>query len=65
LADYYVSGGKMKNDTVILYDPRKGGLSGTGDDLYARQSAGDFMLWAVVHDSRGGETVINRQVLVQ
>ncbi len=52
--DYYVSGGKLKNDTVILYDPKKGALSGTGDDLYAPQSAGDFTLWAVVHDDRGG-----------
>lgn len=52
--DYYLTGGKVKNDTMILDDPRDGRLSGTSDDLSAPQSAGDGLLWAVVHDDRGG-----------
>jgi hypothetical protein len=52
--DYYVTGGKVGSDTVVLYDPQAGRLSGTGDALTAPQKAGDFWLWAVVHDNRGG-----------
>lgn len=52
--DYYLTAGKVKNDTVALFDPRKGRLPDTGDDLYAPQTAGDYQLWAVVHDNRGG-----------
>lgn len=52
--DYYLTAGKVKNDAVVLFDPRSGRLSGTSDDLAAPQSAGDSRLWAVVHDNRGG-----------
>jgi hypothetical protein len=52
--DYYLTSGKMKDDTEILYDPHAGALSGTADDLYAAQTAGDEQIWAVVHDNRGG-----------
>jgi hypothetical protein len=54
--DYYLTAGKVKNDVVILFDPRNGRLSNTGDDLYAPQSQGDYQLWAVLHDNRGGAT---------
>lgn len=52
--DYYLTAGKVKNDTVILYDPLASQLSNTADDLSAPQQAGDAQLWAVVHDNRGG-----------
>lgn len=52
--DYYMSGGKVKNDVVVLYDPRAGRLPDTGDDFSAPQAAGDATLWAVVRDNRGG-----------
>jgi len=52
--DYYLTAGKVKNETVILYDPLAGKLSGTVDDLSTPQRAGDAELWAVVHDNRGG-----------
>lgn len=52
--DYYVTSGKVQNDTVILFDPRAGRLPGTGDKFYSPQTAGDHRLWAVVHDNRGG-----------
>ena len=52
--DYYLTGGKVKNDTEILYDPNAGALSNTADDLYAPQGSGSYEFWAVVHDNRGG-----------
>jgi hypothetical protein len=53
--DYYVTAGKVADDTIILYDPHRGRLSGTGDAFTAPQAAGDSWLWVVVHDDRGGE----------
>jgi hypothetical protein len=52
--DYYLTAGKVASDTVVLFDPRAGRLSGTGNALSAPQTAGDYRLWAVVHDDRGG-----------
>jgi hypothetical protein len=52
--DYYLTDGKVKHDTVILFDPHEGALAGTSDDLRAPLSAGSYWLWAVVHDNRGG-----------
>jgi len=51
---YYLSAGKAKSDTVVLFDSRKGRLSGTDHGFHAPQTAGTHRLWAVVHDSRGG-----------
>jgi hypothetical protein len=53
---YYVTGGKLTNDTAVLFDPRRGRLSNTGDDYRARQKAGEYRLWVVVRDNRGGVT---------
>jgi hypothetical protein len=52
--DYYVTAGKVKNDVTVLFDPRAGALSGTDDDFFLPQAAGDAHVWAVVHDNRGG-----------
>jgi hypothetical protein len=52
--DYYVTAGKLKMDTVVLFDPRAGALPGTSDGLHAPQAPGASLLWAVVHDNRGG-----------
>jgi hypothetical protein len=52
--DYYLTAGKVKHDTLILYDPRDGMLSDTHDDFRAPQVPGAYRLWAVVHDNRGG-----------
>jgi hypothetical protein len=54
--DYYLTAGKVAHDTVILYDPHRGRLGGTGDAFTAPQAAGDSWLWVVVHDDRGGES---------
>ncbi len=52
--DYYVTGGKVASDTAVLFDPRGGRLSSTSDAFSAPQASGDYWLWAVVHDNRGG-----------
>jgi hypothetical protein len=52
--DYYLTAGKVRHDTIILFDPRAGQLSNTSDSFYSTQAAGDALLWAVVHDNRGG-----------
>lgn len=52
--DYYLTAGKVASDTVVLFDPRAGRVTGTDDALSAPQTVGDFQLWAVVHDNRGG-----------
>jgi hypothetical protein len=54
--DYYLTAGKVASDTVVLFDPRAGRVTGTSDALSAPQKAGDYQLWAVVHDNRGGAT---------
>jgi hypothetical protein len=52
--DYYLTAGKVDHDAMILFDPRAGRLSSTSDAFYPPQGTGDSLLWAVVHDNRGG-----------
>jgi len=52
--DYLLTAGKMDKDVAILFDPHTGRLSATEDKLFAPQSAGDYLLWAVVRDNRCG-----------
>ena len=51
---YFSTAGKIANDTTIVYDPRQGRLTDTGNDFRPPLSAGEHQLWAVVHDNRGG-----------
>jgi hypothetical protein len=53
--DYYLTGGKVKNDVRILYDAHVGRIFGSVE-LEAPGVAGEAMLWAVAHDNRGGVT---------
>ena len=52
--DYYVTAGKVKNDTIVVFDPHTGRLANTADPFYSPQSSGASTLWAVAHDNRGG-----------
>jgi hypothetical protein len=63
--DYYLTAWKVKHDIEILFDPRAGALSGTSDDLSAPQSSGSGLLWAVVHDNRGGVSWIEVPLLAR
>lgn len=51
---YFATGGKISSDTLVLLDPRAGRLAHTGDEFRAPQRAGEYSLWAVLHDNRGG-----------
>jgi hypothetical protein len=52
--DYYLTGGKVAHDTIVIFDPQGGRLEDLGNELRAPSAAGSYHLWAVLHDSRGG-----------
>jgi hypothetical protein len=52
--NYYLSAGTIKNDTVLLVDPRRGRLGDTADELRAPREMGEQRLWVVLRDNRGG-----------
>jgi len=51
---YFSTGGKITNDTTIIYDARDGRLANTGDDFKSPLLPGEHQFWAVLHDNRGG-----------
>jgi hypothetical protein len=53
---YFSTDGKFTNDTTIIFDAREGRLSNTGNDFKSPLSPGEYQLWAVLHDNRGGAT---------
>jgi hypothetical protein len=55
-AHYFVTDGTFSDDTINLFDPTAGRLTGTADDYRAPATAGENMIWAVVRDNRGGAT---------
>jgi hypothetical protein len=52
--DYYVTGGRFANDSVVLFDAHSGRAGSTGDGYAPPLAAGPQTMWAVVHDTRGG-----------
>jgi hypothetical protein len=52
--DYFNTLGNLDDDGRLLYDPISGPLTNTATKYEAPTSAGEGMLWAVVHDNRGG-----------
>ncbi len=52
--DYYATSGELADDARLLYDPAQGQITDTATKYAASQRAGDGVLWAVVHDNRGG-----------
>jgi hypothetical protein len=51
--DYYVTGGKVRDDVRILYDSRLGKVP-SATTFEAPSAPGDATLWVVAHDNRGG-----------
>ncbi|MEO6601495.1 MAG: hypothetical protein ABIQ16_16580, partial [Polyangiaceae bacterium] len=43
---YFSTGGKLTNDTTVIFDARDGRLSNTGDDFKSPLTAGEYQLWA-------------------
>jgi hypothetical protein len=54
--DYYLTGGKVDDDTRLLFDPAAGRVTPSATNYRASGPAGQGLLWAVVHDNRGGVT---------
>lgn len=52
--DYFLTAGKVKDDVLILFDPKVGRTSRSTNDLSAPQAPGEYMLWTVLRDNRGG-----------
>jgi hypothetical protein len=56
-ADFYSTFGQFNDSARLLYDAAKGSLGGpsaTDNAFLPPDTAGDGLLWIVVHDSRGG-----------
>jgi hypothetical protein len=53
-ASYFVTGGRMKFETTIVYDARSGKTEDSSNAIVAPKLAGVYALHAVVRDNRGG-----------
>jgi hypothetical protein len=51
---YYLSVGSVGDDLILLYDPATGAVPSSADPLAAPTAAAEGVLFAVVHDNRGG-----------
>jgi hypothetical protein len=52
--NYFLTTGSVQNDVRLLYDPVTGAVPDSADALTAPTAPGDGVLFAVVHDNRGG-----------
>jgi hypothetical protein len=57
--DYYVTGGRFDDDSVVLFDAHSGRAPSANDGYAAPLSPGLQTLWAVAHDTRGGASWIS------
>jgi hypothetical protein len=57
--DYYATGGRFDNDSVVLFDAHSGRVSSADEGYAAPPSRGPQTFWAVVHDTRGGASWIS------
>jgi hypothetical protein len=57
--DYYVTGGRFDDESMVLFDAISGRASSSRDKYAAPLSAGPQTLWAVVHDTRGGASWVS------
>jgi len=51
---YYVTGGKLEHDLSILYDSVTGKVADSKDGITAASPPGDYTLYAILRDNRGG-----------
>jgi hypothetical protein len=63
--DYYATGGRFDDDSVVLFEAIAGKVAKAGDDYAPPLSAGPQTLWAVAHDTRGGASWISVPVNVR
>jgi hypothetical protein len=53
---YYARAGKFSNDATTIFDAHAGRLENTGNDFRVPQQPGEYELFTVLHDNRGGAT---------
>ncbi len=63
--DYFADQGDIDTPVLLVNDATTGLQSSYSTRWFAPPTAGTAHIWAVVHDSRGGESVIERQLTVQ
>lgn len=63
--DYYTDGGGFDGARRLVSDTTRGFLGGHGTTWTPPSEPGRVSLWAVVHDTRGGASVVRREVRVE
>lgn len=63
--DYYTDGGGFDGARRLVSDTTRGFLGGHGTTWTPPSEPGRVSLWAVVHDTRGGASVVRREVRVK
>jgi hypothetical protein len=53
---FFSTNARFKDGARLLYEPTRGKVIGTEDKLLGAKTAGEGLVWAVVHDNRGGAT---------
>jgi hypothetical protein len=51
---YFTTGGTFEFASVVVYDPRQGRLSNSENEYRAPKAPGQYDLWMVLRDNRGG-----------
>jgi hypothetical protein len=63
--NYYAEKGGVKSEVRLLNDAFEGVNDDYGTEFYAPKDPGMTVIWAVVHDNRGGMSWVGTPVLVQ
>ncbi|WP_437971166.1 hypothetical protein WMF04_18555 [Sorangium sp. So ce260] len=63
--DYYTDGGSFDGARRLVSDTVTGAREGNGTTWTPPAEPGRVSLWAVVHDTRGGASVVRREVQVE
>ena len=63
--NYYVDGGDLSGDAALLSDATNGYNDDHGVTWLPPNTPGLYSIWAVVHDNRGGTSIVRRFVNVE
>jgi hypothetical protein len=63
--DYFASAGDFDDDIKLVSDATTGITSSHSSNWTPPPTTGPVLIWAVLHDSLGGQTVTERQIMVQ
>jgi hypothetical protein len=63
--DYYIDGGDLDSSVKLLSDATSGYNDDHAVEWIPPSTPGRYNVWAVVHDARGGSTMVTRAINVQ